>query len=147
MRKRRVLCSFGAFFLSCRSACQAITEIFISLHQPATFGRDPQSSVAPDVDTQEPAAHQLPDHGLPFLALATCTNPERGAVMVAVGQYLLGLVATQYVHDMRRAEHLPGKLYRCQNLLCIFGAVDHRNRIEADIAIAARPRLLAEIGQ
>jgi hypothetical protein len=97
-----------------------------------------QSAVAGEIDVEEARRHQLADHRAPLGRLEVGADGEGRQPVVPRAHDLVGGFSHQAVDDMAGAEALAGAHHRGQHLLAQFRAVDHRRRLQAHVAIAAR---------
>src|SRR5437899_9822558 len=88
---------------------------------------------------------ELPEHRAPLSFVALGADAESGKPVVAELRDALGIPAEQYVDHVPRAEALAGAIDAGQRLLRGHRAVPYPRRIQAVVAVAARPARLAEV--
>src|SRR4051812_16206442 len=91
--------------------------------------------------------HELADDGAPGAAVVRLADAERGKLVVAEAPDALVGLAQENRDDVHLPEALAGAVDAGEKLLGVHGAVKGLRRVEADVAIAARRAVVAEIAQ
>src|SRR5439155_13825889 len=113
----------------------------------AALLRDVQAAMARDIHCDEPVGDELADNRAPGIAVMLAADAESGELVMVQAPDALIRLAQENRNHMRLAEALAGAVDAGQKLLGGDGAVENLGRIETDIAIAARPAVIAEIAQ
>src|SRR3569832_644220 len=106
-----------------------------------------ERAVGAVVHLQQPAHHELAQHGAPDLVALAGAAAEHGELSVAEAVDLFRGLAEQHVDDVAGAEARAGAVDGGEQLLRGLGAVPQRGRIEADVAVAAGLAGFAEVAQ
>ena len=115
-------------------------------HAPAGVGHRP-GAVAGDVERDDAGAVELAENRPPFLLAVFLADAEGRQAIMAEFQDRVGVLADEHVGQVLGAEALAGAHDGGERLLRRDRAVDHLGAVAAEIAIAARLRGFAEIGQ
>src|SRR6266581_6899978 len=90
---------------------------------------------------------ELPEHRAPLSFVAVGADAESGKPVVTELRDALGRPAEQHVDHMPCAEALASAVDAGQSLLRDHRAVPYPWRIQAVVAVAAKPARLAEVGE
>ena len=115
-------------------------------HLPALV-RDLPAAVFHEVLRDQPDRRELPEDRAPFAVLAVGPDAEGRQLVVLEAGDVLRAVAAHDGHEVLQPEPLAGAHDGRHGLLRVNGGVVALDALEAEVAVAARLRALAEIGE